>query len=94
MGSDEEKTEKKRLKAEYKLEKKRLKLEEEKQKQASQPKEEQKKEPEAPQPRQQKEPSTIIVNVPKERWFEDPRWIAAIIGAISLTVTLIIYLYG
>ena len=33
----------------------------------------------------------IIVNIEPEPWYKDPRWISAIIGAISLSLALIAY---
>ncbi len=99
MGSDEEKSVKKRLKAEYKLEKKRLKAEEDKAEKTAD-KTDGQPSPEKPlkppvaiekQPGQKpiEQPPRIIVNLPKEPWYKDPRWISAIIGAVTLSLALI-----
>ena len=74
MGSD--KVEKKREKAIYKAEKKRAKLDDER---SSKMTREQIKET----------PRPIIINMPKEPWYKDPRWISAIIGAVTLSLALI-----
>lgn len=92
MGDDAEKLAKKRAKAEYKLEKKKLKAEE---------KEGAGKEGESESGDAGEranvgtnnvppagDPPAIVVNLPSEPWYKDPRWIGAIIGAISLTVAI------
>ena len=83
MGSDkaekeQAKIEKKRLKAQLKAEKARAKAGESSEK----PKDTE------PAPAQQPQ---IIINMPSKPWWKDPRWISAIIGAISLSLALIAY---
>lgn len=36
-------------------------------------------------------PPQVIINLPSEPWWKDPRWISAIIGAVSLSLALIAY---
>ena len=83
MGSDkaekeQAKIEKKRLKAQLKAEKARAK--------AAEPS--QKLRDTKPAPVQQPQ---IIINMPSKPWWKDPRWISAIIGAISLSLAMIAY---
>lgn len=83
MGSERDdkekaKAEKKRLKAQLKAEKARLKAGES----SDKPKETE------PAPAQQPQ---IIITMPSEPWWKDPRWISAIIGIISLSLALIAY---
>jgi len=45
-------------------------------------------------PKETQEPDQqpqIIVNIEPEPWYKDPRWISAIIGAVSLSLALIAY---
>ncbi|MCK5037924.1 MAG: hypothetical protein KAS16_02385 [Thermoplasmata archaeon] len=97
MGDDEAKIEKKRLKAEQKTAKKALKAEE---KEESQPIEDKpviplaakiKVEESVPQTKPESKPGSpkIIVQMPHVPWYKDPRWISAIIGAVSLSIVLI-----
>ncbi len=99
MGSDEAKIEKKRLKAEQKAKKKAAKAEE---KEDSQPVESEKQQAvekpaviessSVPVPQIQLEPipqPKIVVEMPHVPWYKDPRWISAIIGAVSLSLALI-----
>ena len=76
MGSD--KVEKKRQKAIYKADKKRAKLDDE-------------RSSKMPRERTKETPRPIIIKMPKEPWYKDPRWISAIIGAITLSLALIAY---
>lgn len=98
------KLEKKRLKAMVKAEKARAKVA---QGQATEAKEDEvpsgnsekagikaAKSPGKPKETQESSPSQpppITINIPLEIWWKDPRWISAIIGAISLSLALIYY---
>ena len=45
--------------------------------------------PPAQTPRKRKPQPKIIVQMPKVPWYKDPRWISAIIGAVSLSLAMI-----
>lgn len=94
MGSDEAKIEKKRLKAEQKAKKKAAKAEEEED-ETPKPEKQQAVEKSAVTPASETKtqepaaPPKIVVQMPHVPWYKDPRWISAIIGAVSLTIVLI-----
>ena len=93
MGSDEEKAEKKRLKARYKLEKKRMKMLAEAELDGDDAGKSSKKAKQMKNQTGRKSPQDRIERLAKETekiaWYRDPEWIRALVAIASLVVAVI-----